>query len=150
MSAHMAARSSRSSGFRAPAAADGGHGQTPPGVVDGHVKRGVGAHGMAHDVGLLQTQTVEHGHDVVPGRVLTVRFGRLGNAGRQVAAGVEGDAAVGAREEPHLGLEASMVARELVDEDDGDATARFFIVETGTVGCGDGRQGCPPPMQRLV
>ena len=126
-----------------PTAADGGHRQTTPGMVDGHVQRRVGAHGMTHDVGPLQPETVEHRHHVVARDVLAVGFGLVGDVGRQVAAGVEGDAAVGAREVPHLRLEAPVVPGELVHEHEGDAPSRFLIVQTGAVGRGDGRQGRP-------
>ena len=52
-----------------------------------------------------------------------------------IAARRVGDAAIRTREMTHLGRPAAVIARELVDEQQWEASALFLVVELDAVGC---------------
>src|SRR5215207_8308523 len=107
------------------------------------MRRGEGALRQADDVRLVDLEVIEHVPGVVDRMLLAVhRFD-----GRDVGAGIAaegiGDAAVAAREEPHLRLPATPVAAVFMDKQDRRALAGLFIVELHTVGRRRMRHGSP-------
>ena len=88
------------------------------GRIDADMQRGVGAHGVADDMGLVDLERVHQRDDVVAEDVLAVARAVFRHVGGRIAALAEGDAAVGARKVPHLRLPAAPVAGIFVHEDD--------------------------------
>ena len=97
------------------------------------MQRREAAHGEADDVGDGDVEMVEHGRDVIGGAVLAVGGDVGGHVGGRVAAGVVGDGAVALTEMAQLRLPASVIAGELVDEDDRHAAAGFLEIEFHSV-----------------
>ena len=107
------------------------------------------AHRQAHDMGTVDPEMVENGSDVIARTRLRIAFRICGHIGRGITAGVERNAAVAAREEPHLRLPAAMVAGKLVDEDDRRADAGFLVVELhAIIGGGVGHSGLRHPARQ--
>src|SRR6266850_281363 len=93
------------------------------------MQRGETSHGIAHHVRPLNTERVEHATDIVPRPLLGVTLYLAGDLGRRIAARVENDAPVSAREVAHLRLPAAEVAGEFMRKHDGRAGAGLLIVE---------------------
>jgi hypothetical protein len=101
------------------------------------MQRGIGAHRVADDVGSFYAERVNQRDNVGSSNVLTVTSRIVGNIRRRIAALAERDAAMGARKAAHLRLPGAIVACELMNEDDGRASARFFVMETYAVAGSD-------------
>ena len=61
---------------------------------------------------------LQHRRNVIGRVILPIRSVILGNIGRRIAARVEGDASILAREPSHLGFPFAMVGAELMHEND--------------------------------
>jgi hypothetical protein len=84
-------------------------------------------------MGAVDLQVVEQGQRVAAGDRLGVALGVVRDVGRREAARVVGHAAEVAREEAHLRLPATVVARKLVDEEQRRAGAGVFEIEPRAV-----------------
>src|SRR5215831_12476253 len=84
-------------------------------------------------MGLLDLEPVEYTPDVLGRTLLRVRLDVVGHVRGRIAARVERDRAVPAREEARLQMPAAVVAGELVDEDQRQALARFLVVDVDAV-----------------
>src|SRR5262249_26484431 len=71
--------------------------------------------------------------DVSAGNSLAVARRIVRDIRRRIAALAERDAAMGARKAAHLRLPGAVVACELMDEDNGRAGARFFVIKIHAV-----------------
>src|SRR4029077_8924195 len=103
----------------------------------------VAAHREAADVGLGNLQVIEDSQDVVGGAILRVGGGRVGHVGGRIAPRVVGDGAVASGEEAHLQVPALVVARDLVNEDQGGALARLLVEQLDPADVGE-RHGLAP------
>ena len=85
----------------------------------------------------LNLQLVEHAPDVVARAGLRVPVHVVRYVRGMPTAGIEGDAAIPAREEPDLKMPARGLTRELVHEDQRRSRSDFLVVEIGTAtgGC---------------
>src|SRR5262249_59233644 len=92
-------------------------GQRPVRVPEAEVQGREAAHGEAADMGLLDLEPVEYTPDVLGRTLLRVRLDVVGHVRGRIAARVERDRAVAAREEARLQMPAAVIAGELVDED---------------------------------
>src|SRR4051812_10615729 len=118
---------------RAVAAAGEGEGKRALRVAQTEVQRRVGSHRKPDDVRARDLQAVEHAADVVAGPLLRVAVGVLGNVGGRIATSVVCNAAVQAREVPHLRLPAAVIAAEFVHENDGRAGTGFLVMQSDAV-----------------
>ena len=82
------------------------------------MQRGRSPHRMADDVRSVDAERVHHRDDVIAEMILAVFAGIVGDIGRRIAALAVGDAAMRAREMPHLRLPAAPVAGIFMHEDD--------------------------------
>jgi hypothetical protein len=97
-------------------------------MPDPHVERGIGAHGMAHDVRLVDLQRVHQRDNVGASEVLAIARGVVGNVRRRIAALTVGDAPIGAAEPAHLRLPGAVIAGKFMDKDDRRPGAGFFVI----------------------
>ena len=102
-------------------------------MMQADMHRGVGAHGMADHVRLLDAERIHECDDIGARHVLAVTRRIVRHVGRRIAALAIGDAAMGAREIAHLRLPLPIVASEFVHEDDGRAGADLFVIELRAV-----------------
>src|SRR5438094_9990858 len=102
-------------------------------VCHAEMQGGEPAHREPDDVGFLDLELIQNGEDVVAGALLRIALETFGDLGRRIAARVERYAAVAAREVTHLRLPATVVARELVDENDRESGAGLFVEKLHTV-----------------
>ena len=113
------------------------------GVMNADMQRGGRAHRVADHMGFVDFQRVHDRDDVVPGDILAVFVAILGDVGRRITALAVGDAAMGAREMPHLRLPRAVVAGIFMHEDDRRPLAvflaRLFVVQTGAIPRGNMR-----------
>jgi len=123
----------------APYAAGGGHREAALGIANADMQRGRGAHGMSDDMRLVDAERVHQRDHVVAETVLAVAVGIFRNIRRQIAALAEGDAAMGAREMPHLRLPRTVVAGIFVHEDDRRTLAGLLMIQPHAIRCGDAR-----------
>jgi hypothetical protein len=86
------------------------------------------AHRQTCDVRAVYAPVPKHIADIVAGPFLRVACNILGHVRRRVSPGVERDAAEPPRQIAHLGFPAAMIPRKLVNEDQGDAGARFLEI----------------------
>ena len=84
---------------------------------------------------------VEQAADVLHRPILGIGAGIGGHVGGRIAARVEGDGAIAAGEEAHLEMPALVVARELVDEDEGGALPHLLVEEADAVDARGGHEG---------
>src|SRR5262249_10887096 len=89
-------------------------------VDEAEVQRREAAHGQADDMGLVDSQRVEHGTDVVARAVLRIALPIRGYFRRWIAARVEGNAPIAAGEMTKLRFPRAIVAGKFVHEDDGN------------------------------
>ena len=110
-----------------------GEGEGAVSVEAAEMRGGESALRQADDMGLGDTEVVQHVPGIVDRRLLAV----LGAIGRHVRAGIAaegvGDAAMPPGEEAHLRFPAPPVATVLVDEQDRRAAAGFLEVELHAV-----------------
>ncbi len=92
---------------------------------------------MADHVRALDAERIHDRDDVGTGDVLTVARRIAWHLRRRITARGKGDAAMRAREGAHLRFPGPVIAGELVDEHDGRACARLFIIKPGAVRAGD-------------
>src|SRR5215510_6604057 len=97
------------------------------------------AHRVADDVRSVDLERIHKRDDIVAEAILTVFVRIAGNIGRRIAALAVGDAAMRAREAPHLWLPGAVVGRILVHKDDRSALPRFLVVKPRPVSRGDMR-----------
>ena len=93
------------------------------------MQRSEAAHRQSDDVRAVDAGRVHHGDDVVDRRLLRIAFEGLRHVRRREPARAEGDAAMAAREVPHLRFPAPVIAAEFVDEDNGSPGAGLFVVQ---------------------
>src|SRR5688572_11462085 len=79
-------------------------------IGEAEMQRGEGTHGEADDMGAREAERIQHAADVVAGAGLRVALPVLRHIRGRIAARVVGDAAVAAREMPHLRLPAALIS----------------------------------------
>ena len=89
---------------------------------------------MADDVSIINLQCIHQRDDVRAGGVLPVTRGIVRNVGRRIAALTIGDAAIGAREAPHLRLPGAVIAGKFMDKDDRRPGAGLFVIQVHAIG----------------
>src|SRR3954466_2596057 len=107
------------------------------------MKRGETAHRQPAHVRFRRFEVAEDVADVVARTRLRILLRIVGHVGGWIAARAEGDAAVEAREEPHLRLPAAVIAGVLVDEDERRPLAAFLVVKADGVVRGCVRHASP-------
>ncbi len=83
---------------------------------------------MADHMRLVDLERIHQRDNVVARDVLAVFSAVLRHIGRRIAALAVGDAAVHAREMPHLRLPGAEVASIFMHEDNGRAAASLFVI----------------------
>src|SRR5882672_2483946 len=116
-------------GIGAVAGADYGERARHLRVAQPEMQRGVTPHRAADDVRPSDAQVAHHVGNVVGGERLRVLRCRFRHVGGEIAARIEGDAAVTAAEVAHLRLPAAQISRELVDEHDREPRSGLLVVE---------------------
>ncbi len=114
------------------------YGGDPVRMAHGQHQRHVGAHGEPDRVRLLQPQMIQQVHRVGEGGLPAIGGSLARHVGRRIASGVQDDAAVAAREIAHLVFPASVVATELVQEQDRIAFAGILEIKLHAVAFGMG------------
>ena len=131
-------------GRRAPAATRRRDRHAALRIADADMQRGIGAHGMADHVRLLDLERIHQRNDVVARNILRIarRVGR--HVRRRIAALAEGDAAMRAGEIPHLRLPGAIVGGIFVHEDDRRAGAGLLAIDPDAVRRRDVRHDAYP------
>jgi hypothetical protein len=101
--------------------------------VQADLQGGVAAHRQADDVRLVDLEMIEHRDRVVAEIFIAVDVRGSRHVRRRIAARGIDDAAMLAREMPHLRLPAAVVAGEFVHEQNRRAAAGFLVIEAHAV-----------------
>ena len=90
----------------------------------------VSAHGVADYMSPLDLQCIENGDDIGSRKILTIGLRIFGHIRRRIAARRERDASMHARQMSYLGFPCPVVASKFVHEDNRNARACFFDMES--------------------
>src|SRR5439155_14013574 len=103
------------------------------GISEAEMQDGKPAHRDADDMRFREPQPVEHVTDIVARPFLRIARPVLGHVRGRIAARVEGDAAVAAREKAQLRLVTAAVAGEFMHEHNRVAGAGLLVIEADAV-----------------
>src|ERR1700709_1820367 len=78
----------------------------------------VSAHARPNQMGALDVEATHQGDDVVYRELPAIQSRTFGNIARRIAAGIVGNATMGARKVTNLSFPTAEIRRELMDEDD--------------------------------
>src|SRR5713101_3263376 len=91
------------------------------------------AHRNTNDMGLVDSQAVQHRTNVVARPLLRILLLVVGDIGWRIAACVVSDTSIAAGKIPDLRLVAAMVAAKFMHKYDGESFTRLFVIEFDAV-----------------